>query len=715
MILYINGQQVDTDMKTEIAQTLQCNDINSVETREASYTNRIKLPKTANNIRIMEFLTIPGNNSTVPYRKNLCSLFSDTGECFVYNGWAVISDAGNAYEAVIYDGIIELYKHPDVENTSLADLGLDELNHQKGIDEVISTWDLANNKKYLYILADYNGNTGDTEAGSVNIDYLVPSVPVSYLWQKIFDKTGFTYQGAIFDSEEFKNLYMTFPKGITSTDVDEEVFATGESAFYPDGLYNSGYYVRSIGSSELNEDYIYEANSYRHIRFKKGGKYRIDVSGIVYTDRDFRIILGKNASGINDPYNVPTFHVIKDYQELDEDITNARRVFEVEEDDTVCVVLKKIKTTFLIENGSTVFISIVKVTENEFDFQEAFSDFKTKDFLKEIVNRFGLTIFKDRYSSNYNFLTLQEILQTPDNNLDWSDKFISKEGENYIYGSYAKQNWFRYNYNDKESNHNDSFIPVDNENLEDSKTLIQSKIYSPERLPVIYLNRRTNVYPIWEKEVDEDEVIKYKALDKRYYFLRAIEQTGTITVTSESLAESDTANTWYIESFWRLPFFDILQDFYNALRLILENTTIVKTKLWLNDTDIINLDFKKLVYIKQLSSYFLLNKIENYRTGRPTTCEMIRVNYSLTPEAQPAVTITDIEQTGYFIRVYFDLTILVDTIKFQVLGYGTPGVWSSSTYVALSPIDFTFTPPGTFMVRIEADGQYSNEVEVKVP
>lgn len=63
MLLYINGQLADLDSNQAIAQTKQVNDLNSLDNRQTNYTNKFKLPKTANNIRIMGYLTLAGNNS----------------------------------------------------------------------------------------------------------------------------------------------------------------------------------------------------------------------------------------------------------------------------------------------------------------------------------------------------------------------------------------------------------------------------------------------------------------------------------------------------------------------------------------------------------------------------------------------------------------------------------------------------------------------------
>jgi hypothetical protein len=87
----------------------------------------------------------------------------------------------------------------------------------KDVATVVNTF-TATTLPYKYILADYNGQatytstSGGTSATTINVDYLVPSVKVSYLWDNLFSTYGFTYSGSIFSSPDFTNLYLTFQK-----------------------------------------------------------------------------------------------------------------------------------------------------------------------------------------------------------------------------------------------------------------------------------------------------------------------------------------------------------------------------------------------------------------------------------------------------------------------------------------------------------------------
>src|SRR5690606_37924595 len=210
-----------------VAQTKQENDPITLDNRRGGYTIKFSLQKTEKIIRGLDTLTLAGNLRNVPNQKNPCSLYSETGECFVYNGRAVITDAGESYEAVLYDGVIDLFKA--IENTTLADLGphLDLINHNKSLAAIHESW--TQDKAYRYIVADYNGDMNPQQMPLfplplLQTDYLVPAVKVSYLWDKVMEHYGFGYSGSIFQHEDFINLWLTYPKGVTSSDDEKTAF-----------------------------------------------------------------------------------------------------------------------------------------------------------------------------------------------------------------------------------------------------------------------------------------------------------------------------------------------------------------------------------------------------------------------------------------------------------------------------------------------------------
>jgi len=751
LLLYINGQLADLDAGTVIAQTRQVNDLNSLDNRQAGYTNKFSLPKTANNLRIMQFLTLVGNASAVPYQKNECSLYSASGECFVYKGWAVVTDGGSNYDVAVYDGIIDLYKA--IENQTLDSVGLQELTHNKSVQGVRASW--LNNLPYRYIIADYNGNNIPITATNnrINIDYLVPSVSVAWLWKKVFEKYNNNVQptGSIFNSPDFKQLYMTFPKGQVRSDTNDVSLFKCEDYHFIQSNGNNWrirkiYYCKFITTQQYASQWLAN-NGGIHIKVLAAASYKLKIKGKLYGHRDANagihkdsfIKIGKNCDNLQ-AYQVTANNIIDvfgatPYLIYGEDFEFTSNPFQLNAYDSICAIIGGQGTDSyeLNENwpGDDLTIELVRVDPDNVDFSTVLTDFAIKDFLNEVVHRFGLTLYKDKYSNNYRFLTLQEQLQGADV-VNWSSKFSSKTQENYIYGTYAQNNWFKYAYNDKESTHNDGALSISNVNLPDARDVIKSKIYSPERVPSLYLGENSNVYKLWEKEVVEDPqpnepTVTYKPLDKRYYFLKTQQVSGTVNVTSALLGDlSNPTNTYYRETYSGLDFKSILERFYSPLSAILNNAVIITAQLWLTDVDIANLDFKKLYYIEQLANYYILNKVNNYIPGKITTCELVQVAYSTPPQVSaPAVfTIINIQRTGG-LRAILSFTRTIQDYP-CVIEHSLNGIswtsYSGANENLNSPYTTTQLSRGTNYFRISSYDytnntviNYSNSVSITIP
>lgn len=626
--LIINNIEFELPEKTKIAQTKQVNDLISLSSRQSNYTATITLPLTANNVRGMNSLGIIGNNSNIPYQRNSCYYYADDGECFIYNGWAVISSKSNGYKLNIYDGSIDFYKA--IENTTLADLDLTEINHTKTLENVVASFN--NETIYKYIIADYNGNAV-YDTSKINIDYLVPSIPVSWLMDKIAETYGYTFTGSIFNTFNYTNLWMTFPKGLLTTVPDipyfESTLSWADVGLSPRPAFYMFFFSITTAHPSVTLTTPYS------VKFSQEGVYRINISGTVNiaTNYIFTYPVGfyqaKNAEGLDPTFIVEAGIKASVFTNTDTDI-DTTYLININAEDSLSYFFRMINiATVMLGIGGSLNITISKVENTEIDFDGAFLDFKTKDFINEINWRFGTTPYKNKYSKEIQFLTMQEVLQTT-NVIDWSDKYVEFLDEVYIYGNYAKENALAYKYNDDESDFNNGYINIDNENLNDSTTIIQSKIYSPEKEKsfLVPFEKRTNIYKLWEKEVSGDG-IKYKSLDKRFYFMRYEDYTFTFptTVGSESLETSQSIAIAPFESFFKLPFSDIVNDYYSPFNQILNKSRVLTLNLFLNDVDIENLNFIALYYFKQEGGYFLLNKVINYSEKGRVKCEFIKVDY----------------------------------------------------------------------------------------
>lgn len=632
--IIINGKEMDTFAGTDIAQTKQTNDITSLETKQTNYTNSFDLPKTPNNVENMKYLSLVGNTSDVPYEKNECYLYDQkTGECFVYKGWAIIKETTDVYKCHVYDGNLDLYK--TIENFILKDLDLTELVHAKDLATVVASWA---NPVYRYILADYGGKTSFGGPSKINIDYLTPSVRVKWLWNKLFEYFNITYSGSVFQTEDFDNMWMTYPKGLNTGEGDILVVESDDYDYamqivrgdfhFP---IESAYYAVALTWTEGPKFFIYRRGI--HIQVYESGTYRLDITGTIDTllndNEHATVIIGKNTDGIL-PNNVTPIGSNIAYVPIGEEFTRSF-IFDLNAYDTASVVIKgRPGGIFVLDQQECeLSLTFTKVNAVVIDFSEAFIDFSATDFVKEVMAEFGLSLFKDKYRNHYEFLTMTERLQTADVE-DWSYKYQGKISENYIYGSYAQMNILKHKYNEENASYNDGSVSIENVNLPDNKILFQSKAYSPERDPVDYFGRSTLVYKTFDKNIKDDGTVTYKSLDKRFYFLKSVPFNfgGSLKIGSEQLGTEQTiVGPAQVEAYGSIAFKDIVQSRYGSILNVLNKSQLLKVLMTFTANDIANIDFRKLYHISRndINGYFMLNKINSYRPGQKTVTELVRV------------------------------------------------------------------------------------------
>lgn len=632
MRLFINDIEIDLPSNFTIARTKQVNDIGSLNDRQTNYTQKIKLPKTKKNISTFNELGFTGSQSAIPYEKNTVKLYNSNGECEIFDGYCkVFATTDDYYDVAIYDGYISFTKA--IENKKIAEVGLPELNHLKNLDTVTDSWSDPTTK-YRYNIADYNGKM--TYSGGINIDYLIPSALVSYIWDRIFTYFGFTYSGNAFDTQDFQNLWLTYPKELgseTQVTTPVESFNWTTQVTYtndnPNDLtvFYDNSFTACLGCAAVSNTYISNNDNLslpivnNTFNVLETGLYKFTLSGTINrtglagTNAEISLWLSQQGAAF---FATPmlTFTYGEPFDTV--------FYFNLEAGDKFSVLCLSFFGSFSIATGNVD--TVIEIVEgNTVDFEQALIDFDCKDFINEVVWRLSLTPFKDKYTNDIKFLTHEEWLQTQDV-IDLSDRVGKKNNESYIIGNYAQRNLMKFKYNDSQEDHNDGELNIINYNLKDSTTIINSSIFSPERLKTTLIGSPTNVYKFWDKEIKDDGSVNYKSLSNRFYLQRSEFITNTINVGSELLGISETVTKYARERFTGLTFNEVIQGYYQDIYKILNNAKLIEYDLFIDDAFINNLDFTKLYYIKQEASNFILNKIPNYFEKGLYNCELIKVN-----------------------------------------------------------------------------------------
>lgn len=642
------GRFLDLKEDEKVSYTMQVQDLADVSAVNSSVTTSFKIPKTVTNLDAFKQLSIPSDSSNLPYIKNEVRLY-DQGTIFINNAWLKVNSSDEEYYNVnIEDGIIDFFKA--IENKTIgADLDLSSTQHNKDLVSVIDSFE---RNDYTYIIADYNGlNTYKrSDVEYINIDYLVPSLNNKYIWDKIFNYAGFSYSGSIFDSEEFNNLWVTYPKAPTIEEDEED---------YPEPIdriraKNNGvfYYNYNTESTEIDfelEDVVIDGMTRNGNKFitETSGTYRISsnlIGKAIYErldnwgERDgffeFNLLLKIKINGvINSKYIFADSFTYPGY-----DITITLKVGDEIEFISGFDYVNESHIGDLVDiEFDSYDIRLSQISQSTIDFGSELLDFSMVDYIKEILVRFSLTPFIDNETKHVRFLTLNERLQG-NKLIDWTDKYIQRNNESYTYNSYSINNWFRHKYNDENANFNDGKFVVNNSNLDTNKDIWNSKIYSyNNEITVFYSNDfQNNSFPIWSREIKETInndtrvktfEVKYKGLSNRYYFIRRKYLNKSTNIGSQALRIEATENKVPIVEISKLSYSETVQDRYGNFSRVLNDTRIHEIEVSLNVNDLLSLDLEALYFFSQENQYYILNRMSFDLDNRVGKGEFLRVKY----------------------------------------------------------------------------------------
>jgi hypothetical protein len=432
---------------------------------------------------------------------------------------------------------------------------------------------------------------------------------VKYLWDKIFTTFGFNYIGDVFNQEDFKGLWMTFPKGFSLNDAPKTLFADLGRTIPKSTIQAPPTWQNSTitnGSLISNWRFLVPENGSYFLEFNI--KFRL--STFFDTDDEYTIIVNGVQKGL--------FLESNGTQNISLNLINAGDVIEIGFPEGIVRLEES-------------FLKISKYNEN-ISFQDEFKELKITDFFKNILIQFGLTIFIDK-DNNYIFKTFNERLQS--GVIDWSNKYKERTSETYTPKTYAQYNYFKHKYNDENSNYSDGRFLVNNKNLNDSKTLTDSFLYSGEKDNSFFTINPTHTEVIiptllWQKEVnenDDNQKVNYKSLSGRFYFLRYKNISQGATLKSELFGNQQAVSSLPIAQFFMTLYKDFVPKYYSNIELLFNDFRMHKISLALNNLDIHNLDFDKIYYFEQEQNYYILNKL-TYESCKLSNAEFYRVKYT---------------------------------------------------------------------------------------
>lgn len=614
--LWLDNKLVELPVK-KVSQTYQINDLAELRDRQLNYTNRFTIPPTPENIKVMNYLNTPGNNSSKPYVK-VPARFVAQGIELMAEGYAnVKKSSSKGYDVNIYDGNASLYE--TLKGKRLSQLNWTDLNHYLNLATYKAS--LTNTEGYIYAL----GNFGVSGLSTINIERQAPSVFIKTIWDKIFSDAGFTYEGDIFSDSNFTSEVITPTKGYTPDNTGETETSLGsvqsntvsrnetqtDPVFYEDkfGISSSGGLTQSFISNngiDIAFDGILKldiasthtlTNGYATISIKKNG------SNILAIGLEDGSSINKNTE-----YNI----IVENGDRLEFFLSSGT----IEPSDPEFEF-------YQINVGCSFNIDLDEISGGQFiDFSNIMPDTSQIDFVKDVMQSYGLMFQTKRKSKHYIFKDIESLLNDRSTAEDWSNKILDIGSESYKFGSYAQENYMRYKYEeDVEEPTHDGRLDIDNENLQTEKTLFTS-LYVISKQQGTKNGEPIYLVPIWELDDDNVTVNNIESAMRKFRVNRV---NGSFNFSKTGVAGSDSfsGDIPYL-SLVNLDYDFYIGNYYPALNRALDRQNIRTSILNLSIVDIYNLDFFKLKYIKQLGQYFYLNKVSNYVVGKPVQCEFVQ-------------------------------------------------------------------------------------------
>jgi hypothetical protein len=219
--LFLEGQLADIRQDLGMQLSYNIDDINKYGSRDTSFSKTIVLPGTARNNKLFGFVGELGSNN--PYAAGSPNINVN------FNVAQTTKAELRANGLLLLKGIFRLTGmvhdkgHIEYEGNLFGELGgfiaaigrgkLEELDfgdydHTYTRDNIVNSWNTINGSGYYYGLIDYGTYSPSGARAKIDYDYRTfrPALYVREYMDKIFSRSGYTFESSFFDSAFFKKL-----------------------------------------------------------------------------------------------------------------------------------------------------------------------------------------------------------------------------------------------------------------------------------------------------------------------------------------------------------------------------------------------------------------------------------------------------------------------------------------------------------------------------
>ena len=605
----VGGELLDLYPDSNVVLNIQANSLGDIGSRNSSYSQSLTIPRTANNVRILEQTGEIGNQSTFPYTTHRVR-YTDGNVTLIKNGVIVVLETlPTSYRVVMYDGVIDL--STTLGNQTLRDLSWSGELHYLSQLEIEDSF--SNTEGFIYALADFGYDFRN--GGSVESQRLMPSFYAHSVWDKIFTQNGLTYSGDFFSTDtDWTTLLLMAGEGVDAISggtLSETSIGSGSSDTNTEntsyGAYMSVYNDHAITSDTFGADLT--VNGSGNIVANYDGILKLTfTSTFTNNDADTNLYLEvlRNgtwiASSILSYATSPKTHTVTFFAQTGDVISYRNWATTVVDYSTYPPT-----SNYTINYSHSFSVAATKITGGaEMDPSVIVPEMTQAEFVKDIMQRYGLLVQK-RTDTEYQFVQIDALLADKSNAVEWTDKVYQITSEGYDSG-YAQSNYGAYKYPSSVDATHDGTLTVSNENAPLSRTVFSSPFEIPSEAGFTFNSQTIYEVTVWNPK-DTGEIENKKTAPK---LMRLQFDNTDITLLYAGGSGYNVTDPVPYASLVDMNYQYFIDNYLSEFNTLLNSYKEISVMLNLNDTDLNQLDLLSLVYLQQTGQYYY---IESIRTG----------------------------------------------------------------------------------------------------
>lgn len=584
--LYIDGAKVDMG-ESGVSLEYRSNILTDISKIVSNFSYTVKLPKTKNNLRLIECAHMPSAVSSFPYLPHVGTLLRD-GVQIVDGANVVLMSVSDTIEIALswgnatgFSKIIEFEGNLDGLDYGVDDYIFWRYDISPDEDVPIINYGFRTTEKHVTYHPVVSAKwILDKIQSQFNVNLLFPSDKLDIL-QSL--KIPLLKKEDAQKHVDANRVTLTL-SGLNKTDGALRYY---QLMFY--GLVQS-YYIEYYNDGSFISAF---KPNFKNLQLN----YSIDCS-LVYVGSAY-----KNG-GYLDIVDADTGEIL--------DQVNAYEVFDKGNDNYECHFKKDlsldpydktiyISTTVSKSGDDSVrivsgFITLeAKVSEVGADIGEYNKYFtipnlpsiKLIDFIKSIAYMLGVFAVPGE-NNDIHFVSFDSVIENKSNAVDWSSRILLNDyGDvarniSYQLNDFTQKNWFRYKEDDDVTGNYDSFIVVDNRALVYERDAVS--------LPFSACDALGDVASIPLYSYNDDGELEYDSgVNPRIV-----------------LYDSETRSCVFYPLRWE----ELIQQHYASYQEVVRQPKVVKEQVLLSAPELAVLDLLKPVYIRKYGSYFAIVNVK---------------------------------------------------------------------------------------------------------